>query len=275
MNVAANPRLGAAANPGGAGDVANAGAGAGGEARVEVQGGIGAERVAALVTSGPDAAGNGTDPVEARLDRRTRPQKLLDGLVGGCRAALASGHLSAAGGLRPQIMATINYRDLLEAPAPANPRRSNPDQSTQANQPQATQFWAGGPWANGLPAPQLTAPQLTARELTARELTARAGPDPCCSPARSRRRPYARSPATPTSSRSCSAARAGFWTSAGPHGSFRRTSARPSRPGTRGVHSRNAPSPRRGAKPTMSRTGPGAAAPEQRTERCCVRTTII
>ncbi|MDQ0077816.1 HNH endonuclease signature motif containing protein [Arthrobacter oryzae] len=48
------------------------------------------------------------------LDRRTRPQRLLDGLVGACKAALTTGALPAAGGLRPQVMVTIDYRDLLE-----------------------------------------------------------------------------------------------------------------------------------------------------------------
>ncbi|MGO4122546.1 HNH endonuclease, partial [Arthrobacter sp. YAF16] len=47
-------------------------------------------------------------------DRRSRPQKSLDGLVGACKVALASGALPATGGLRPQVMVTIDYRDLLE-----------------------------------------------------------------------------------------------------------------------------------------------------------------
>ncbi|MEO5992870.1 MAG: DUF222 domain-containing protein [Arthrobacter sp.] len=50
---------------------------------------------------------------EIDLDRRSRPQKLLDGLVGGCKAALTTGNLPVAGGLRPQVIATIDYRDLL------------------------------------------------------------------------------------------------------------------------------------------------------------------
>jgi len=50
---------------------------------------------------------------EERSDLRTRPQRLLDGLVGACKAALATGGLPAAGGLRPQVMVTIDYRDLL------------------------------------------------------------------------------------------------------------------------------------------------------------------
>jgi Domain of unknown function (DUF222) len=48
------------------------------------------------------------------LDRRSRPQKLLDGLVGACGVALATGELPANGGLRPQVTVTINYRDLLQ-----------------------------------------------------------------------------------------------------------------------------------------------------------------
>jgi hypothetical protein len=48
------------------------------------------------------------------LDQRSRPQKLLDGLVGACKAALATGDLPAAGGLRPQVMVTIDCRDLFK-----------------------------------------------------------------------------------------------------------------------------------------------------------------
>jgi hypothetical protein len=47
------------------------------------------------------------------LDRRSRPQQLLDGLVGACGIAMASGQLPANGGLRPQVLVTIDYRDLL------------------------------------------------------------------------------------------------------------------------------------------------------------------
>ncbi|ABK02821.1 HNH endonuclease [Arthrobacter sp. FB24] len=64
----------------------------------------------------PEAA-EGTDGTisgEGDLDRRTRPQQLLDGLVGAAKTALATGNLPAAGGLRPQVMVTIDYRDLLD-----------------------------------------------------------------------------------------------------------------------------------------------------------------
>ncbi|WP_255771438.1 HNH endonuclease signature motif containing protein, partial [Pseudarthrobacter sulfonivorans] len=47
------------------------------------------------------------------LDRRTRPQKQLDGIVTALKAALTTNGLPTAGGNRPQILATINYQDLL------------------------------------------------------------------------------------------------------------------------------------------------------------------
>ncbi|MBT1002282.1 HNH endonuclease [Paenarthrobacter sp. DKR-5] len=57
-----------------------------------------------------DPAGAGVPGV---FDRRSRAQQLLDGLVAGCQAALAAGGLPATGGLRPQVMVTIGYQDLL------------------------------------------------------------------------------------------------------------------------------------------------------------------
>ncbi len=60
----------------------------------------------AHVTTGEGAAA-------PKLDWRSRAQRLLDGLVGACRVALASGSLPATGGLRPQVMVTIAYKDLL------------------------------------------------------------------------------------------------------------------------------------------------------------------
>ena len=56
------------------------------------------------------------------LDLRSRPQKHLDGLVGACKAALSTGLLPATGGLRPQVMVTIDYRDLLARLRPTESR---------------------------------------------------------------------------------------------------------------------------------------------------------
>ena len=47
-------------------------------------------------------------------DEPTREQNLLDGLVSACRIALTGDGLPATGGHRPQVMVTINYRDLLK-----------------------------------------------------------------------------------------------------------------------------------------------------------------
>ena len=88
MNTATNPRTGTDTSPG-----------AGANAGTVVDPADGA---------GVSAAAGAADA----LDRRSRPQRLLDGLVGACKAALATGGLPAAGGLRPQVMATIDYRDL-------------------------------------------------------------------------------------------------------------------------------------------------------------------
>ncbi|MGO4191853.1 DUF222 domain-containing protein [Arthrobacter sp. YAF17] len=127
MNVATNPRTGALSRSD-AGSDAAAAASTGSDAAADTD---------AAAATGTDAgyadaaAATGTDarydaeadaavdsaaeaaPAE-RLDQRTRPQRLLDGLVGACKAALAAGDLPAAGGLRPQVMVTIDYRDLLE-----------------------------------------------------------------------------------------------------------------------------------------------------------------
>ncbi|MDR6414470.1 DUF222 domain-containing protein [Pseudarthrobacter sulfonivorans] len=53
------------------------------------------------------------------LDRRTRPQKQLDGIVTAFKAALTTNKLPTAGGNRPQILATINYQDLLPHHGPS------------------------------------------------------------------------------------------------------------------------------------------------------------
>ncbi|WP_083292365.1 HNH endonuclease signature motif containing protein [Arthrobacter sp. SW1] len=57
---------------------------------------------------------NDTARPNPELDRRSRPQKLLDGLIGACQTALACGSIPHNGGLRPQLMATIDYQQLFE-----------------------------------------------------------------------------------------------------------------------------------------------------------------
>ena len=46
------------------------------------------------------------------LERRTRPQKQLDGIISAVKAGLTTNALPITGGNRPQIIATINYKDL-------------------------------------------------------------------------------------------------------------------------------------------------------------------
>ncbi len=99
MNTATNPRTSPA--PGGA-----AGGAPGGAGTVPPDAASGG---AGRSDSGNDSVG----AVAASLDWRSRPQRLLDGLIGACKVALASGGLPATGGLRPQIMVTIDYQDLL------------------------------------------------------------------------------------------------------------------------------------------------------------------
>ncbi|WP_461188850.1 HNH endonuclease signature motif containing protein [Arthrobacter sp. Z4-13] len=67
-------------------------------------------------TGSGSGSGTGLSPWhdgEVELDRRTRSQKQLDGLVGAAKVALATNTLPSTGGNRPQIIATINYQDLL------------------------------------------------------------------------------------------------------------------------------------------------------------------
>ncbi|MGN7202614.1 DUF222 domain-containing protein, partial [Arthrobacter sp. SAFR-044] len=52
------------------------------------------------------------------LDRRTRAQKQLDGLITAAKTALATNTLPTTGGNRPQIIATIHYQHLFPASAP-------------------------------------------------------------------------------------------------------------------------------------------------------------
>lgn len=61
-------------------------------------------------TTGDKAAG--CPPGGIDLDRRTRAQKQLDGLITAAKTALATNTLPITCGNRPQIIATINYQDL-------------------------------------------------------------------------------------------------------------------------------------------------------------------
>lgn len=117
MNTAANPRTRTAQGPGP------------GDKQVDVAGEGG-------LTNGlaNDPPGGSRDDA-ASLDRRTRAQKLLDGLLGACKIALATGALPAAGGQRPQIMATIDHRDLLASLKEAGRQYRQPAFLGQSGQP--------------------------------------------------------------------------------------------------------------------------------------------
>ncbi len=65
--------------------------------------------------SGRDHSASASSAPEASglPETRTRPQLLLDGLVGACQVALATDTLPATGGHRPQVMVTIDYQTLV------------------------------------------------------------------------------------------------------------------------------------------------------------------
>ncbi|WP_434995954.1 DUF222 domain-containing protein [Arthrobacter sp. Ld5] len=60
------------------------------------------------------AGGDGPGDPTPSWERRSQPQRHLDGLVGACQVALATDTLPATGGHRPQVMVTIDYRALGE-----------------------------------------------------------------------------------------------------------------------------------------------------------------
>jgi hypothetical protein len=86
--------------------------------------------------------------VEVPLDLRSRPQKGLDGLVGACKVALAAGTLPAAGGLRPQVMVTIDYRDLLARLGNITGAANLPGDSPKGNTTTGLAFQPGAPMAH-------------------------------------------------------------------------------------------------------------------------------
>ncbi|BCW04905.1 HNH endonuclease signature motif containing protein [Arthrobacter sp. NtRootA1] len=120
MNTAANPRLTTAHNP------ATGEGNATGESNESTDGNGDSNESTDGNGGGNNNSGN--NPAGPELDRRSRAQKLLDGLVGACAVAMTTGKLPANGGLRPQVMVTINHHDLFQqltrtalAPSAATP----------------------------------------------------------------------------------------------------------------------------------------------------------
>ncbi|MEO5315116.1 DUF222 domain-containing protein [Pseudarthrobacter sp. CC12] len=93
-------------------------------------------RTTTPATSTGDSPGTGTEhsrrtaetaalPDLPDLDRRTRAQKQLDGLITAAKTALATNTLPTTGGNRPQIVATIHYRDLFPTHAATSARKDH------------------------------------------------------------------------------------------------------------------------------------------------------
>ncbi|MDQ0077634.1 hypothetical protein J2S97_002822 [Arthrobacter oryzae] len=240
MNTATNPRTRA-----GGTDGANA-----------EGGGTRADGTARQDTSeGPDAAASreaaqdqDLDLVQGQdLDRRTRPQRLLDGLVGACKAALTTGALPAAGGLRPQVMVTIDYRDLLdrlEHTTAQGPRHRTPAAGTGTStndSPSIGGFPASIPGIPGTGSFTFTGPIPAS---TVRKIACDADIIPVLLGSEGRILDIGRTS----------------------QGFSPRTSAKPSPPATRAARSPPAPSPPPGAKPTTSPTGHTADPPAPTTE---------
>ncbi|WP_347108888.1 DUF222 domain-containing protein [Paenarthrobacter sp. S56] len=114
MNTATNPRL---PHP-----TTNTGTGGTGNNTDSNTGGTGSSAGGTTGSTGSTALPD--------LDRRSRAQKLLDGLVNGCQLALATGKLPANGGLKPQVTVTIDYRDLYTQLTNTTPQNPNTTPST-------------------------------------------------------------------------------------------------------------------------------------------------
>ncbi|WP_395402727.1 DUF222 domain-containing protein [Arthrobacter sp. UC242_113] len=108
MNTATNPRTPVPGNGNGADGTRADGNGADGTG-ANGMGGDGAGSAEPASLAGWDTEG----VPEVSLDHRSQGQKRLDGLVGALQTVLTTDTLPANGGHRPQILATINYRDLL------------------------------------------------------------------------------------------------------------------------------------------------------------------
>lgn len=78
------------------------------------------------------------------LERRTRPQKQLDGIIGAVKAGLTTNSLPATGGNRPQIIATINCQDLFpHRPTTAGGQEKAPRSGGTGGAPTCTDTSAG------------------------------------------------------------------------------------------------------------------------------------
>ncbi len=74
-----------------------------------------------------------------QLDRRSRAQKLLDGLIGACAVAMTTGKLPSNGGLRPQLTVTIDHHELFQqlthTTTSATKETNTPKQPNATHQP--------------------------------------------------------------------------------------------------------------------------------------------
>jgi hypothetical protein len=243
MNTATNPRTTTTATgpiPAGTSGTNDGGTGTTGGQGGNTQDGNTQDVVWNETNAGPD------------LDRRTRPQKQLEGLVGAAKIALATNALPATGGNRPQIIATSTTK--------TSSHTTPPQTRQQARAPKPAQGWA----PTAAPAPGRASRQAP-------------GPAPApgtsSSPGPSPPPPCAKSRATPTSSPHSWAPTANSWTSAAKPGSSPQPNAPHSPPATKAAPSPTAPAPPPGAKPTTSPTGPTTAPPTSTTASCSAAAT--
>ncbi|GGJ15085.1 hypothetical protein GCM10010052_10560 [Paenarthrobacter histidinolovorans] len=94
-----------------------------------------------LTTTPTGKAGTPTGP---ELDRRSRAQKLLDGLVGACAVAMTTSKLPSNGGLRPQLTVTVDHRELFSQ-LTSTTKPNGTDQHGTRTQPDASTPTQYGP----------------------------------------------------------------------------------------------------------------------------------
>lgn len=201
-------------------------------------------------------------PGVASLDRRTRPQRMLDGLIGACKIALATGGLPAAGGLKPQVLVTIGYDQLLADLKQTTP--ASAANATGATTRNAAQGSNTG-WSNGT-------------------RTHKDNPEGFSTTAAGTASFAFTGPVNPATIRAMACDADLIPILLGSKGQildigrasrvFPRTSEKPSPRATKAARSPAAPSPRPGAKPTTSPTGQAAEPPARTTPRCSAPTTI-